>query len=259
MIASPAESCAIAVMAKAPRTGDAKTRLVPPLSASQAAALSACFIRDATENIAAAAQHAPIDGYIAYSPADAAAEFTSLVADRTKLLPSRHPGLAASLRDAANDLLNAGYGAVCLINSDSPTLPTARLVDAARKLAAPGDRVVLGPAEDGGYYLIGLKHAHHRLFEDIAWSTPLVFAQTAERARELRVETTVLPMWYDVDDLASLHRLNTELLAGEEYAGDGAIYRAPHTVALLRDLFRDHAGLGAMHAPCGKAATRAGP
>jgi rSAM/selenodomain-associated transferase 1 len=245
-------------MAKAPRTGDAKTRLVPPLSPPQAARLSACFIRDATENIAAAAQHAPIEGYIAYSPPDAAAEFTVLLADGTGLLPSRRLGLAASLHDAAEDLLNAGYGAVCLINSDSPTLPTALLVDAARRLGAPSDRIVLGPAEDGGYYLLGLKRAHRRLFEDVAWSTPLVFAQTIERAREIGVETAVLPMWYDVDDVASLHRLQAELLVAEEKAGPRGIYHAPHTRAFLRDLFRDNAGLEGRRMRHGESASRAG-
>ena len=259
MNANRAGFCAIAVMAKAPRTGAAKTRLVPPLSATQAAALSACFIRDATENIAAAARYARIEGYVAYSPPDAEAEFASLSVDGTGLLPSRHPGLAASLYDAANDLLHAGYGAVCLINSDSPTLPTALLIDAARRLAAPGGRIVLGPAEDGGYYLIGLKHAHRRLFEDIAWSTPAVFAQTMERAREIGVETAVLPIWYDVDDIASLHRLHTELLAGNEKALAGGIYRALYTAAFLRDLFRDDAGLEAMRGQRGDPAIRADP
>ena len=117
-------------MAKAPRIGAAKTRLVPPLSAAEAAGLSACFIRDATANIAAAAQHAAIDGYIAYSPPGAESEFAPLLAEGTRLLPSRHPGLGASLFDAAEDLLAAGYGALCLVNSDSPTLPTSLLVDA---------------------------------------------------------------------------------------------------------------------------------
>src|SRR5262249_30131148 len=227
--------------AKAPRVGDAKTRLVPPLSAGEAAGLSACFIRDATENIAVAAQRTPIEGWVAYSPPDAAAAFAPLLAAGTRLLPSRRPGLAASLCDAAADLLAAGYGAVCLINSDSPTLPTAFLVDAARALAALGDRVVLGPAEDGGYYLIGLKHAHRRMFEDIAWSTPRVFAQTVERARELGLEPAVLPEWYDVDDVASLHRLSAELLDETGEPGRGGIYRGPHTAAFLRDLFRENA------------------
>ena len=108
--------CAVAIMAKAPRVGEAKTRLVPPLSAADAAALSACFIRDAAANIEAAARHAAIDGYIAFAPAGAEAEFRPLLAPGTRLLPSRRPGLAASLYDAAADLLGAGYGAVCLVN-----------------------------------------------------------------------------------------------------------------------------------------------
>src|SRR5207244_13548416 len=112
------EWCAIAVMAKAPRIGDAKTRLVPPLSAEEAAGLSACFIRDAAENIAAAAQEAAIDGYIAFSPTGAAAEFTPLLGEGTRLLPPRHSGLGASLYDAAEDLLAMGYGSACLVNSD---------------------------------------------------------------------------------------------------------------------------------------------
>lgn len=226
-------------MAKAPRIGAAKTRLVPPLSAAEAAGLSACFIRDAAENIAAAAQYAAIDGYIAYSPPDAESEFAPLLAQGTQLLPSRRPGLAASLFDAAEDLLAAGYGAACLVNSDSPTLPNSLLIDAARALLLPGDRLVLGPAEDGGYYLIGLKRAHSRLFEEIAWSTPLVFAQTVERAREIGLEPIVLPSWYDVDDMVSLHRLHRELLGGGDKDGHTRVHAARHTAAFLRELFRN--------------------
>jgi rSAM/selenodomain-associated transferase 1 len=223
--------CAIAVMAKAPRVGQAKTRLAAALSAEGAAEISACFIRDAIGNIAAAAKKAAIDGYVAYLPRDAEGEFREMLTGGVELLPSRRAGLAQSLHDAAADLLAAGYGSVCLINSDSPTLPTSVLVEAAGMLAVPGDRVVLGPAEDGGYYLIGLKRAHPRLFEEIAWSTPAVFAQTVERARELGLEPAVLRSWYDVDDLESLRRLDAELF-GE--SSDPASYRAPHTAGFLR-------------------------
>jgi rSAM/selenodomain-associated transferase 1 len=229
----------MAIMAKAPRVGDAKTRLVPPLSPEQAAALSACFIRDAAENIATAAQQIPVDGYIAFAPPDAAAEFRPLLAQDTRLLPSRRQGLCASLHDASADLLGAGYGAVCLVNSDSPTLPTSILIDAVRALTLSGDRLILGPAEDGGYYLIGLKQAHRRLFEDIAWSTPRVLAQTEERAREIGLATTRLPVWYDVDDIGSLRRLNAQL---RQATADGpAIHPARHTAAFLRRLLPDDA------------------
>ncbi len=230
--------CAIVVMAKAPRIGDVKTRLVPPLSEAQAAALSGCFIRDIAENIILAAQSTPICGHVAYSPRGSEAVFRALLPDAIRLLPSRRLGLGYSLADAAEDLLTDGYGSVCLVNSDSPTLPNSILVEAARALRAPGDRVVLGPAEDGGYYCIGLKARHARLFEEIDWSTERVLAQTLERAREIGLAAALLPGWYDVDDPASLRRLAEELLG----AGDRdrvARYVAPHTAAFLRGTLAD--------------------
>jgi uncharacterized protein len=230
----------MAIMAKAPRVGEAKTRLVPPLSAEEAARLSASFIHDAAENIAAAAKQAAIDGYIAYSPMGTEAEFAPLLADGTRLLPSRRNGLGPSLHDAVEDLLAAGFGSVCLINSDSPTLPTSRLINAVRALSLPGDRVVLGPAEDGGYYLIGVKRMHSGLFDDIAWSTPAVFAQTVERTREIGLEPVVLPAWYDVDDTDSLRRLHREL---RDKGARGGLYPAPHTAAFLCGLF-GNGGIG---------------
>jgi uncharacterized protein len=230
-IAGRPERCAVAVMAKAPRLGAVKTRLVPPLSAAEAAALSGCFIQDIAGNILLAAREAPIDGYVAYSPPGSAELFAPLLPEGIGLLPPRRIGLGASLLDAAEDLFAAGYGSVCLVNADSPTLPTGVLVAAAEALAPPGDRLVLGPAEDGGYYLIGLKHPHRRLFEEIDWSTERVFRQTSERAAELGLDTVTLGAWYDVDDVAALRRV-----AGELGGIDRAGYAAPHTAAFLRRL-----------------------
>ncbi len=200
-------------MAKAPRQGEVKTRLVPPLTAAEATELSAAFIRDTAENILAAAKSAAIEGYVAYSPPGSAAAFAGVVPAGLGLLPPRRIGLGASLFDAASDLLAGGYGAACLVDADSPTLPTSLLVGAARALALPGDRVVVGGAEDGGYYLIGLKRAHRRLFEDIAWSTDRVLRQTLDRAAEIGLSVHALPVWYDVDDVASLRRLFADLAA----------------------------------------------
>jgi len=218
-------------MAKAPREGEVKTRLVPPLTPAEAMALSIAFIRDTAENILAAAEIVPIDGFVAYSPPGSAALFAGVVPGAIRLLPPRRVGLGASLLDAASDLLAGGYGAACLVDADSPTLPTSVLVEAAHVLAKPGDRVVLGHAADGGYYLIGLKRPHRRLFEGIAWSTESVFRQTIDRAAEIGLSVHTLPVWYDVDDVASLRRL-----IGDLAAPDHSGYPAPHTSALLRRL-----------------------
>jgi len=129
-----------------------------------------------------------------------------------------------------------------VLNADSPTLPTALLVETAAILARPGDRVVLGPSSDGGYYLLGLKAQHCRMFEHIDWSTERVAGQTLERAREIGLEVHTLPVWYDVDDMDDLRRLHAELCGDD--AGNHRTLHAPHhavaTAKLMRTLWRDH-------------------
>ncbi len=207
--------CAIGVMAKAPRPGQAKTRLCPPLQPAQAAALSAAFLRDITENIALASRAVPVHGFVAYAPAGEEGSFAGHLAEGTGLvladgspsMPSGVQGFGKCLLHATQALFAMGSGAVCLVNADSPTLPTARLIEAARALLAPGQRIVLGPAEDGGYYLLGMKRPDAHLFADIAWSTGNVASATRARASALGLDVIALPAWYDVDDLASLDRL----------------------------------------------------
>jgi uncharacterized protein len=199
---------------KAPRSGEVKTRLVPPLRAEEASLLSSCFIKDILANFLTASQSVPVDCYAAYSPAGSEALFRELIPPEVRLLPPRSVGLANSLPDAIEDLIAAGHEGACLVNADSPTLPTSLLVEAVLALRAPGDRVVLGPATDGGYYLIGLKHPHRHLFRDIEWSTERVYRQTTERAASIGLELVTLPAWYDVDDAASLDWLCWELFEG---------------------------------------------
>ncbi len=230
-------------MAKAPRTGQVKTRLVPPLTAEAAAALSASFLRDITENIRLAARDQAIQGYIAYAPAGFERLFDGGLAPGTRLVladgsgdaPPRIHGFGRCLFQAVEALLGLGHGAVCLLNSDSPSLPTSLLSDAAAALARDGDRVVLGPAEDGGYYLIGMKAAHAHLFEDIAWSTDQVALQTRARARAMGLEIVELGAWYDVDDGPALSRLVRELARPAPVCGL-APYGAPATAARIEEL-----------------------
>src|SRR5215510_2862817 len=153
-------TCAIAVMAKASIPGSAKTRLMPPLTAAEAAALNTSFLRDVADSLLAASAHANITGFMAFAPAGSAGFFRDILPDRIGLIETVAPSFGDCLFNAATTLLDADHDAVCLLNSDSPTLPAAYLIAAATALAAPGDRVVLGPSTDGGYYLLGLKHPH---------------------------------------------------------------------------------------------------
>jgi uncharacterized protein len=229
------EKCAIAVMAKAPRANHVKTRLVPPLTAHQAASLTASFLRDATENIREAARTVPIAGFVAYAPAGSESLFDGMLAPDTGLvladgsigMPAGIQGIGRALFHAMTSLLAQGYAAACLLNSDSPTLPTAFLCQAADILARPGDRMVVGVAEDGGYYLIGLKAPHAALFQDVSWSTDQVSAQTLVRAAAIGLDVITLPLWFDVDDAASLNRLIGDLTTPPQ---DGPTpYAAPAT------------------------------
>ncbi|HET7883414.1 MAG TPA: TIGR04282 family arsenosugar biosynthesis glycosyltransferase [Acetobacteraceae bacterium] len=224
--------CAMGVMAKAPLAGRAKTRLCPPLHPAQAASLSAAFLRDISENITLAARDAPIQGFVAYAPAGEEQQFDGLLADGTGLVladgspPMPHDvrGFGRCLLHAAQALFALGVGAVCLVNADGPTLPTEYLIAAARALSKPGERIVLGPADDGGYYLLGMQQPHPHLFADIAWSTQSVAATTRARATTLGLEVVMLPAWYDVDDVDSMNRL---------IAGDDGGYVAPATNAWI--------------------------
>jgi glycosyltransferase A (GT-A) superfamily protein (DUF2064 family) len=313
-------SHAVVVMAKAPLSGAVKSRLVPPLTEDEAAALNRCFIRDVCASIEAAAAiiaaipdtrvtdarvaagkaaiadgntviadlsasvaqdranvaamiarppagappapivaaagNAKVVGMIAYTPAGAQAAFDGLVPASFKFIAQRGEGLTARLTNVAADLLAAGYKSVSLMNSDSPTIPPALIAQAVThliqagdrsahpeddhltlpdnyrvagaddhlaqprsdRLAQTGDRLAIIGADDGGYCLIGLKRPHWRVFEEIAWSTGAVLAQTLQRAAELRLLVLQTPLWYDIDDAGSLRRLISDLFG--EFSGN---------------------------------------
>jgi glycosyltransferase A (GT-A) superfamily protein (DUF2064 family) len=118
-----------------------------------------------------------------------------------------------------------------VIGTDAPSFPTERLVEAL-ELAVRG-RIVVGPTEDGGYYLIALAEPAQAIFEGVAWGTGEVLEETRERAASTGARLEELPIWYDVDGAADLRRLRDEL------EGSGPGYRARHTAVW----FRSHPGV----------------
>src|SRR5438874_3277291 len=222
--------CALAVMTMAPGAGQVKTRLVPPLSPEEAAQLNVCFLRDTAAAIAKACG-TTARGVGVYTPIGAEAAYADILPSNFELLPQRGDGFGERLAFATADLFQCGFGSVCLIDSDSPTVSADIYADAVEMLSKAGDRVVLGPSDDAGYYLIGLKQTRRELFERIDWSTERVLEQTKTRARELNLDVSLLRTGYDVDDAATLRRLCDELLSK---SSDAEI--APNTRKFLASL-----------------------
>ena len=254
---SAQSGCGIAIMAKASIAGRAKTRLVPPLTFAEAAEFNTAFLKDVAANIAAAGCEVPIRGYAAYGPPETAGFFTSTLTSSVGLIEAWHPNFGDCLFTAIQVLFDRRHSAAVVLNSDSPTLPTSLLVEAAQSLAPPGDRAVLGPSRDGGYYLLGLKAPHRRLFEDVAWSTERVATQTRARAAEIGLPVHILPEWYDVDDAQSLHLLRAELDGTAVVDPNLRPHAAVHSGALMRRLLA-HSDLEArLEAACAPVLQRA--
>ncbi len=201
---------AVVVMAKAPRPGEVKTRLVPPLDPPLAAELYRCFLLDRLEQIAT------LDGIrrvVAYAPHEAADVFAAL-APGFERIPQTGDDLSARLVDCFARLFADDLDGVIVMDSDSPTLPLGLVRDAVRRMGEPMVDVVLGPTEDGGYYLLGLRAPHPELFTGMPWSTAGVCAETLARAHATGLTTASLATWYDVDTGADLARLRAELQRG---------------------------------------------
>jgi uncharacterized protein len=195
---------AVAIMAKAPQPGEVKTRLCPPLSYGVAAQLYRCFLLDKIAQVNALQRAAPV---VSYSPADSKPIFEDLTPTHFLLIPQRGADLGARILSTFEQLFRQGYTQVVVIDSDTPTLPVAYLERALMLIAQRENDVVLGPTEDGGYYLIGLRQCHRELFEQMPWSTARVFPETCRRADQYDLTVACTEYWYDVDTPDDLARL----------------------------------------------------
>ena len=225
---------AIIVMVKAPRAGAVKTRLVPPLSAEQAAALAACFARDVVGNMRRIAS----DVVIAFAPANERLMIENILLPDLLYVEQRGGTLGERLANVAADVYARGSSPLIFTGTDSPTLPGEFIEDALRVLVGKAADVTLGATDDGGYYSIGLRHPYPTLFDNVSWSTAHVYRQTVANIEQAKLRLYELPGWYDVDESSDLARLQVELDTSLD-----ARQRAPVTyrwLARLREL--EHSG-----------------
>ena len=205
-------------MAKAPASGRSKTRLVPPLSSQQAADLHEALLLDTVDACRAEVN----DTRILHAEADEAPAFARL-APAIPLVVQEGRGLADALRLGV--ARHVHDGPVAIVSSDVPGVPPGS-IGAAFGALAEGADVVLGPALDGGYWLIAMRELHVEPFEDIPWSTPAVLAVTRQRCEDAGLRVFELPPWRDVDTLVDLAFVSPEIDR----------LQAPRTASVLREL-----------------------
>ena len=213
---------ALIVVAKKPTPGNTKTRLIPPLSPEQAADLYNCLLSDTLDVMRHVENAQPV---IAYAPADAESYFRGIAPQGFELIAQHGQTLGQRLDNVLRTHLKMGYTQAVVMDSDSPTLPPKYLRQALERLEDEHVDVVVGPCEDGGYYLIGLKRPCSALF-NVVMSTPTVLQETLQRAHGQGLRTVCLPAWYDIDTPEDLERLRRELARLPAH-------RAPRTRHLL--------------------------
>lgn len=211
---------ALIIFAKAPIAGQVKTRLCPPLTPDEAASLHGSFVLDAVERskTAIATHRLLLDRYLACAPS-ARHVFFQILEERhgVKLLDQVGEDLGARMAHACSTVFSSGYQQVLLVGTDVPSLPLDTYRDALAVLA--DHDLVLGPARDGGYYLIGLKRPAPELFADIPWSTDRVLDLTRQKADRLGFKTGLLPAQRDIDTIDDLFALIEEANLGHEARG----------------------------------------
>lgn len=193
----------VVVMIKHPQSGRVKTRLAATLGEQHAVALYRCFVQDLLRTVDAVDAHT----LLSIDPWTMRADFAAWLGNDRWFQPQVGADLGGRMDDAFSQAFEAGHDRVVLIGSDLPDLPGDLLVKALRGLGR--HEVVLGPAQDGGFYLLGWSRRAFRpgLFAAVPWSTPTVFAECREALLRSGLEPHILPSWFDVDLAADLRQL----------------------------------------------------
>ncbi|MBS3909600.1 MAG: TIGR04282 family arsenosugar biosynthesis glycosyltransferase [Actinobacteria bacterium] len=220
---------AIVVVAKVPAPGLVKTRLISPLTPRQSCDLYARFLEDTIKKALKIPEAALFLALNLREPGCGYSDLYSCltIPDSITIVDQGSGSLGERLA-YLSELVFAHADRLVFIGADSPTLPLAYIEAAISGL--PANDLVIGPSNDGGYYLLGLAGHYPVLFEGVDWSTDAVFEQTLERAAIARLTVKVLPRWYDIDDAEDL------LLLEKELSEDPSA--APSTAAFLKNKSR---------------------
>ena len=207
----------LGVFAKLPQPGHVKTRLAAATSAAWAAEVARAFLLDTLGRL----EQVAAERLVAFAPAEARSFFAPIVQGRFGLVAQAEGDLGQRMTDFLAPRLQAGPTSVVLVGTDSPDLPVP-LVEQAFEALARVD-LVLGPATDGGYYLIGCTGSLPPIFGNIAWGTGRVLEQTIAALESSPLRLGLLPPWYDVDTLPDWEMLRGIVQARRRAGLDPAI------------------------------------
>jgi len=198
---------AIIVMTKVPGFADVKTRLRPLLSEGQCVELARCFLTDTITNLASVFDHR----IIAFTP-EVGREAIETIVGGHIYITQRGGDLGQRLDAVIAEAFKMGFRPVIVIGTDSPTLPPEYVAQAFGHLQSHEDGVAIGPADDGGFYLIAVSRPREGIFDGVTWSSDRTYEQTVANIKSIGdVDLLVLPRWYDVDEPADLARLIAQI------------------------------------------------
>lgn len=197
---APVSETLLAVFAKYWTPGEVKTRLAASIGADRAAAYYREFFAATLRRFGAVADVRTL----VFTPDSRRDEFAALAGPAWRLVPQATGDLGARLDAFLAAALDKLARRVVILGADSPTLPVEYVREAFAHLKS--QPVVLGPSDDGGYYLVGASGRVPPIFDDMPWSRPTLLAATLERLASCGIDAHMLPPWYDVDDAASLGR-----------------------------------------------------
>jgi rSAM/selenodomain-associated transferase 1 len=192
----------LAIMARAP-SSPGKSRLLRDLGLRDSESLRRALLRDTFASMGSLA----VEKAVLFTPSEGEKEVQALTPFPAVFLPQRGATLGDRMHGGIRDLLGLGFDAVAMIGSDLPDLPPDHVRLALDILARRPEVLVLGPAEDGGYYLIGITRSHPELFVEIPWGTSHVLERTCAVAETRGIQVERIPSWYDVDGASDLGRL----------------------------------------------------
>ena len=225
-------ACTLLLYARVPEKGAVKTRLQPFLSPEESLALHRALIEDNVRLLRLVAERVGARPVLSFSddrdPHPSPDDRLAAVCEGIERLPQRAGDLGQRLAGTFEDLNAADAAAAVIFGSDSPTLPPEWLESACEAVAA-GTPMVIGPARDGGYYLIGASLPAPALFDGISWGSDAVLGETLRRARRAGITASLLPPWYDLDRPEDLERAERDFTRTGGFAPD-------RTAAFLRRL-----------------------